>query len=404
MIIDGEEVFIIDDTFKKIIYIPLRAYVNALGEEYTAKDVQWHIDMARKNSVISFNDDSSLRLVLPVTNRCNMQCRYCVKSAGGDRTETMGTDILIKIAEKFLNYSHEKNINYVEIEFGNGGEPLCEYDAVKEIVRFAKETARKLKLDIKFMITTNGYFNENIRNFIIDNIDNIIVSLDGPKEINDCHRINKKGDSVFDTVFENLKYIYSAGKLHSISAVVTNRSINHMKEIVDFFSDNFPYTDVKLGIMYNRGRAIENQDLRIESIKTWKENYRNISDYAKNKNVKLIHDKSIDISNLRLYGCKNAGKANWIVSMDGSISICTEDNVNDKLIFGYYDKGKQDVIIDETVIDRIKNQKAGSFAECSECFCKYLCGGGCPNIRLNSGMVNCNKRRQKLKNYLLGIM
>lgn len=134
-------------------------------------------------------------LCLNVAHDCNLKCKYCFAAQGdfGGDKELMSFEVG-KAAIDFLinNSGNRKNL---EIDFF-GGEPLMNFDVVKQLVEYGRSVEKDYNKNIRFTITTNGVLlNDEIIKYINENMHNVVLSLDGRKDINDSMRptVNDKG-------------------------------------------------------------------------------------------------------------------------------------------------------------------------------------------------------------------
>lgn len=151
------------------------------------------------------------RLTLQVTHDCNMCCRYCNFSTENkiDRIHEkrhMSFDVA-KQSIDFL-YSHSKDIGKLYISF-YGGEPFLNFNLIYNATNYANQIF-ELK-DIQYNITTNGtIMTEEIISYLVKNKVFLSISLDGPKEIQNKHRLfSKNGMGSFDVVLNNIKKLQS---------------------------------------------------------------------------------------------------------------------------------------------------------------------------------------------------
>ncbi len=133
-------------------------------------------------------------LCLHIAHDCNLACRYCFAEEGeyhGDRS-MMSLEVGMKAIDfLILNSGKRRNL---EVDFF-GGEPLMNFDVVKEIVRYAKGKEEETAKNFRFTITTNGVLlDEEKMNFINEHMYNVVLSCDGRPEIHDLMRptSNKK--------------------------------------------------------------------------------------------------------------------------------------------------------------------------------------------------------------------
>ena len=112
--------------------------------------------------------------------------------------------------------SKKRGIKYNTVYIGfYGGEPLLEFNLIKDTVNYAKEQAAKKSIDkfydVKFRLTTNGYLlnKKEIDDFLLTNDIGIDVSLDGPKEEHDKFRVTANMEASWEVIWKNLDDIYN---------------------------------------------------------------------------------------------------------------------------------------------------------------------------------------------------
>lgn len=149
-------------------------------------------------------------MTLQVTQSCNMRCRYCSFSGDGSlnrkhQKKSMSHETAIKAVDFLANHSSE--VDQIDIGF-YGGEPLLEFNLIKEVVTYANEIMPDKH--ICYYITTNGTIaNDEVLEFLNDNNVKVTLSMDGPSDIHDRYRrFAKNGAGTFNTVYKNLMKIY----------------------------------------------------------------------------------------------------------------------------------------------------------------------------------------------------
>lgn len=150
--------------------------------------------------------------LIKIASRCNIQCDYCYMYQHEDQSwihqpKFISVETIEKIGERINEYCLDANLKEFEIIF-HGGEPLLY--TPKKIIEMVSIFKNKISQDIKlgFSIQTNGTLltEENVRELFDNNI-SISVSLDGPKEYNDLHRVDINGNSTFDRAYNGLKIL-----------------------------------------------------------------------------------------------------------------------------------------------------------------------------------------------------
>ncbi|RKI36486.1 radical SAM protein, partial [Corallococcus sp. AB049A] len=142
------------------------------------------------------------------------------------------------------NSGNRKNL---EVDFF-GGEPLMNFDLVKKLVEYGREEEKKYNKHFRFTITTNGMLlDEEIENFINENMDNVVLSIDGRKEVNDEMRptINKKGS--YDVIIPKFKELIEkrGDKDYFIRGTFTNENLDFSKDLRDFYENGFKKTSIE---------------------------------------------------------------------------------------------------------------------------------------------------------------
>jgi len=142
-------------------------------------------------------------LFINVTERCNLQCKYCIVDDTYLKHVTdIDKHVLNSSIENFLNETPQKN---VEIHFF-GGEPLLNPNAIRHSVDVANAIAQRLDKTVTYVISTNGVLlDENWISYFASKKFTVLLSLDGPKTIQDRSRIFSDGAGSFDSILNNAK-------------------------------------------------------------------------------------------------------------------------------------------------------------------------------------------------------
>ena len=144
-------------------------------------------------------------LCLHVAHDCNLRCKYCFGDTGGFQGERclMSAEVGKKAIDFVIKNSAERK--NIEIDYF-GGEPLMNFDVVKEITDYAKKEGEKHGKNFRFTITTNGILlNDEIKEYINENMSNVVLSIDGRKETNDRVRYRVDGSGSYDTIVPKFK-------------------------------------------------------------------------------------------------------------------------------------------------------------------------------------------------------
>lgn len=206
-------------------------------------------------------DHNLSQVLLEVTTRCNLRCKYCEFSRR-DGDDDMPVDIAFRAIEYFLEKSKIDKGKIPPAISVYGGEPLLRFDLIKEILAFAKKKGMFDKLH--FSLTTNGtLLTDEIIKFFADNNVSILLSLDGPKRITDRFRVFPDGRGVFDSILLNLKKIkrnyptYFKEKI-SINAVISPPY--PFDQVISFFSSRKVFEPIRDKISVN---LVDEHDMNV---------------------------------------------------------------------------------------------------------------------------------------------
>lgn len=147
------------------------------------------------------------RILLQVTQNCNLRCDYCVYSESKNlNTRSHSQNFMtFETAKKAIDFYVAHSIDSEEKTIGfYGGEPLLNFKLIKEAIEYANKVFHGC--DLRYSVTTNAtLLNDEIIDFFIENDVQITVSLDGPKSIHDLNRHFANGSGTYDIVINNLK-------------------------------------------------------------------------------------------------------------------------------------------------------------------------------------------------------
>jgi len=191
--------------------------------------------------VRKLHENGLRQLILEVSKDCTLNCAYC-STSGKYAKKKIKPHMDESITKKTIDFFCERlqNIDKPIITF-YGGEPLLRFDLIKETVMYVKNTYSTQK--IIFNLTTNAtLLNREMLDFFIEHDIYIMISLDGPKDVNDRYRRFKNGKGTFKRIMKNLEFInkynfnYYSNKV-SISSVLSP-PFDKIDKTIDFFSTN----------------------------------------------------------------------------------------------------------------------------------------------------------------------
>lgn len=165
------------------------------AEQLFTKDIyqNYIVDFKNRETVVK-------ALCLHIAHDCNLACRYCFAEEG----EYHGRRALMsfEVGKKALDFlvANSGNRRNLEVDFF-GGEPLMNWEVVKHLVEYGRSLEEKHNKKFRFTLTTNGVLlNEEVEEFCNREMSNVVLSLDGRKEINDKMRPSRNGKSSYDVI------------------------------------------------------------------------------------------------------------------------------------------------------------------------------------------------------------
>lgn len=191
-------------------------------------------------------DFTSLHMFV-VTRKCNQKCSYCHASSVQEEAGDVH-DMDYATARKAVEIAFKSPSPCIKIEF-QGGEPLLNFDVVKEIVEYAEELNESVNKKLEFVICTNLVgLNERHLEYIESKDIMLSTSLDGPRHIHDACRKLRLGGGSYDTVTSHLSWAMEKLGPDKISALmtVTSKSVSRLPEVVD------EYIKQRLGSIFIR--------------------------------------------------------------------------------------------------------------------------------------------------------
>ncbi len=351
-----------------------------VNEKLFLKDEYEHLVFKNESKVIK-------AMCLHVSHTCNLNCEYCFAAQG----KYHGEDALMsfevgKRAFDFLieNSGSRKNL---EVDFF-GGEPLMNWQTVKDLVMYARGIEKEKGKNFRFTFTTNGVLiDEEVIDFCNKEMHNVVLSLDGRKEVHDATRSDYKGRGSYDVVVpkfkefvekRNGKNYYMRGTFTANNLDFTN-DVFHMADlgfcelsmepVVSDINEVYSIREEHLEMLY-----FEYEKLALEMIKRHKENndfrfYHYILDL---KNGPCVHK--------RVVGC-GSGSEYMAVTPTGDLYPCHQFVGNRDFVLGNIYEGVKNTAVQ----DRFRTTNIYSSEECKKCWAKLYCSGGCAANNFNYG-------------------
>jgi len=172
-------------------------------------------------------------LCLHIAHTCNLNCSYCFASQGkyhGERA-VMSYEVGRRALDFLIEHSGTRR--NLEVDFF-GGEPLMNFEVVKQLVAYAREVEGKHGKNFRFTLTTNGMLiDDDVIDFCNREMSNVVLSLDGRKEIHDRHRVDYAGRGSFDRIVPKFQRLVEArgGKNYYMRGTFTHENPDFLEDI-----------------------------------------------------------------------------------------------------------------------------------------------------------------------------
>ena len=359
--------------------------ISEATKEIAALEKDGSINCKEIKEEFNSSSDAIKSLCIHICHDCNLRCGYCFADEGkycGERqmmsfeTGKAAVDFLIK---------NSKSIKNLEMDFF-GGEPLMNLDVLKEIVAYATTQAEKQNKVFKFTVTTNGVLlDKATSDYFNRTMDNVVLSIDGRKNINDTVRKTINGKGSYDLIVDNFKYFKSirADKSYFVRGTFTANNIDFHNDVLHLSDLGFEQISIEPVVLPNENPLA----LKVEQLEQIKSNYEllteeYISRRKSDKWFSFFHF-NVDLENgpcrkKQLKGC-GAGREYFAISANGDIYPCHQFVGDKNYILGNL---HEEFSLKNNVLN---TQQVSEKSTCSKCWAKYHCGGGCSANSIHFG-------------------
>lgn len=360
---------------------------NELYQLYTDGQLFSIDDYDRFDSLMSISPIKAL--CLHIAHDCNMRCEYCFASTG-DYQE--GRTLMSKeVGEKAIDFllHHSKGRRNLEVDFF-GGEPLMNFDVVKDIVEYARSKEKEYNKVFRFTITTNGLLlSDDKIDYINKEMSNVVLSIDGRPQVNDKVRTRVDGSGCYQSVmpkFQKLVEKRGEGQYY-VRGTFTKYNLDFAEDVLHLNSLGFDQISVE-PVVADDKMPYALTEAEIPAISREYERLAQIMiDREKNGNWFNFFHFMMDldqgpcaIKRLRGCGCGNEYAA---ITPDGDVYPCHQ--------FVGHEDWKMGTVYSTDINLELKNQFAKATVygkeDCRNCWAKFYCSGGC---NANSMIYNGN--------------
>ena len=342
------------------------------------------IDFKKRQTVVK-------ALCLHIAHDCNLACRYCFAEEG----EYHGRRALMsyetgKAALDFL-IANSGNRRNLEVDFF-GGEPLMNFQVVKDLVAYGREQEKIHDKHFRFTLTTNGVLlNDDIMEFANKEMDNVVLSIDGRKAVNDYMRPFRNQKGSYDLIVPKFqKFAESRNQdKYYVRGTFTHFNLDFSKDVLHLADLGFKQISVEPVVAPDtEDYAIREEDLP-QLFAEYDALAAEMVERKKAGNDFNFFHFMIDLEGgpcvaKRLSGC-GSGTEYLAVTPWGDLYPCHQFVGNEAFLMGDVWKGVQNT----ELRDEFKCCNVYAKEKCRECFARFYCSGGCAANSYNfHGSIN----------------
>ncbi len=366
--------------------------VDKLSKVYSSEDIEscYQEIVELYNDKILFSDDDYEKyanvsvaspvkaMCLNIAHDCQLRCKYCFASTGdfGKGRKLMSFETGKHAIDFLLEKSGSRE--NLELDFF-GGEPLMNFKVVKQVVEYARSREKEFNKHFRFTITTNGLLLDDEKiDFINREMSNVVLSIDGRKEVNDYFRVLPNGQGCYDMILPKYKQLVAGrgDKEYYVRGTFTNKNLDFSNDVFALYDAGFDQISIEPVVGDSDEYALTERDLPAV-FKEYEILAQRIIDNEKTgKKFNFFHfmldldQGPCAIKRLRGCGCGNDYVA---ITPDGDIFPCHQFVGIDEYKMGNIDEGTFNLDMKAD----FARAHVYSKPECRKCWAKFYCSGGC---------------------------
>lgn len=345
-------------------------------------------------------------LCLHIAHDCNLACKYCFAEEGEYHGERAWMPFSVgKAALDFLiqNSGNRRNL---EVDFF-GGEPTLNFEVVKQLVAYGREQEKRFDKNFRFTLTTNGVLlNDEIQEFVNREMSNVVLSIDGRKEVNDRMRPFPNGSGSYDLIVPKFQRLAESRgqERYYVRGTYTHENTDFSRDVLALAELGFKQISVEPVVAGpDDSYALTESDLP----KLFEEYDALAKEMAKRINTEKAFNFfhfMIDLEGgpcvyKRLSGC-GSGTEYLAVTPKGELYPCHQFVGNPDFLLGDVFRGIQR----NDLVDEFKGCNVYAKEKCRKCFARFYCSGGCAANSYNfHGNINdaydlgCELQRKRVE-------
>ena len=318
-------------------------------------------------------------LCLHIAHTCNLNCAYCFASQGnyhGDRAV-----MSFEVGKQALDFliANSGTRHNLEVDFF-GGEPLMNFDVVKQLVAYARSVEKEHHKNFRFTLTTNGILiDDDVIDFANREMSNVVLSLDGRKEIHDRYRVDYAGNGSWDKIVPKFQKLVEArgGKDYYMRGTFTHANPDFLKDIQQMLDLGFTELSME-PVVCAKGDPSE---LTEEDLPIVMEQYEKLAELMLERDREgkpfTFYHYMIDLTGgpciyKRISGC-GSGTEYMAVTPWGDLYPCHQFVGEEKFKLGDVWNG----VTNTSVQCEFAACNVYARPDCRNCWARLYCSGGC---------------------------
>ena len=318
-------------------------------------------------------------LCLHIAHTCNLNCSYCFASQGkyhGDRAL-----MSFEVGKRALDFliEHSGTRRNLEVDFF-GGEPLMNFDVVKQLVAYARSVEKEKGKNFRFTLTTNGVLiDDDVIDFANREMSNVVLSLDGRREVHDRFRVDYAGRGSFDKIVPLFQKLVKAreGKNYYMRGTFTHQNPDFLADIRTMLDLGFTELSMEPVV----APAGDPMALTEEDVEIVKGQYEELAELMLERDKEgrpfTFYHYMIDLMGgpciyKRISGC-GSGTEYMSVTPWGDLYPCHQFVGEEKFCLGNVFDGVKNTEVQED----FASCNVYARPECRDCWARLYCSGGC---------------------------
>ena len=337
------------------------------------------VGMLCRLAVTLYRQHRIVQLCQHVAHTCNLNCSYCFASQGkyhGDRAL-----MSFEVGKQALDFlmDHSGSRTNLEVDFF-GGEPLMNWDVVKQLVEYARSVEKERGKNFRFTLTTNGMLiDDDVIDFANREMSNVVLSLDGRKEIHDRLRVDYAGNGSYERIVPKFQKLVEArgNKNYYMRGTFTHANPDFTKDLFHMADLGFTELSMEPVVCAPEDPAA----LTAEDLEIVKDQYELLAKdmLRREKEGKPItfYHYMLDLTGgpciyKRISGC-GSGTEYMAVTPWGDLYPCHQFVGEEAYKLGDIWNG----VTNTALREEFRSCNAYARPECNDCWARFYCSGGC---------------------------